>query len=97
MTWNVIVTSQFETWARNLRDSRARAAIALRNARAEAGNLGDRKSLGRGLWEMRITVGPGYRVYYCVRPERTFLLLIGGDKSSQSSDIQLARKLKSEL
>ena len=97
MTWNVIVTPQFETWARNLRDSRARAAIALRIARTEAGNLGDRKSLGGGLWEMRITVGPGYRLYYCIGPGRSILLLIGGDKSSQSRDIQLARNLKGEL
>ena len=97
MTWNVIVTSQFEVWARSLRDRRARGAIALRIARTEAGNLGDRKSLGRGLWEMRFMVGPGYRLYYCVRPGRSVLLLIGGDKSTQSRDIQLARNIKSEL
>ncbi len=97
MTWNVVVTSQFEIWASGLRDRRARSSIAVRLARAEAGNLGDRKSLGGGVWEMRIAVGPGYRLYYCLRADRTLVLLIGGDKSTQVSDIELARRIASDL
>ncbi|WP_335645762.1 type II toxin-antitoxin system RelE/ParE family toxin [Pandoraea vervacti] len=65
--------------------------MALRIRRAEAGNFGDSKSLGGGLWEMRIDHGPGYRVYYGRDGEITYLLVCGGGKSTQQADIARAR------
>lgn len=80
-----------------MRDLRARLAIARRIERATAGNLGDVKSVGGQVSEMRIDVGAGYRVYFTVRDGMVIVLLAGGDKSSQSADIQLARKLAKEI
>lgn len=65
--------------------------------RMAAGNFGDMKSLGRGLHELRIDVGAGYRVYFTRRYDRLIVLLAGGDKSSQTADILLARKMAKEL
>ncbi len=80
----------FEDWLTQLADVRAQAKIASRIDRLAAGNLGDCKSLRRGLCELRIDWGPGYRVYYAmIGPERV-LLLCGGDKRKQSSDIERA-------
>ncbi|MDQ6990133.1 MAG: hypothetical protein Q9M11_00180 [Mariprofundaceae bacterium] len=60
---------------------------------AQAGNLGDVKAVGSGVSEMRIFIGKGYRVYFCVRGEAILLLLCGGDKSSQQKDIEKAKVL----
>jgi putative addiction module killer protein len=80
----------FGEWLAALKDVRTRAKIAARIARMSAGNFGDCKSLGDGVWELRIDWGPGYRVYYA-RTERTcVLLLCGGDKRKQSADIRRA-------
>jgi putative addiction module killer protein len=69
-----------------------RARIAARVARFEAGNLGDAKVLGDGLWEARFMFGPGYRLYFGVHKGKLILLLLGGDKSSQRSDIAAAKR-----
>lgn len=61
------------------------------------GNLGDFKTLGEGISEMRIDVGLGYRVYFTLRGRKIVLLLAGGDKSSQDADIRRARKLAKEI
>lgn len=79
-------------WLERLKDRVAQAAIYVRIARAEAGNFGDRKSLGDGVTEMRIAVGPGYRLYYALEGQDVILLLVGGDKSTQSRDIRTAKK-----
>jgi putative addiction module killer protein len=80
----------FDEWLSELADTRAQAKIAVRINRLAAGNLGDCKSLGQGLYELRIDWGPGYRVYYSMIGSASALLLCGGDKRRQSSDIEKA-------
>lgn len=97
MSYLVKQTSLFTDWHGRLRDTRARIAIARRIERASLGNMGDSKSLGEGLSELRIDMGPGYRVYYTVRGEVVIVLLAGGDKSTQDADIRRARQLAKEV
>lgn len=97
MAYLIQQTDTFANWHTELRDLRARIAIARRIDRAAAGNLGDVKPVGEGVSEMRVDVGPGYRLYFTRRGELLILLLCGGDKSSQSRDIALAKKLAGEI
>lgn len=97
MNYRILQTSSFSSWLISVRDLRAKMAIARRIERAGAGNLGDVKSVGGRVSEMRIDVGPGYRVYFTTREAVVIVLLAGGDKSSQFSDIQQARKLAKEI
>ena len=90
-------TDEFSDWLRNLRDLRAKAKIATRIDRLALGNPGDVAPVGGGVSEMRIHYGPGYRVYFIQRGEDIVVLLCGGDKGSQASDIATAKKLASEL
>jgi putative addiction module killer protein len=80
----------FGEWLSELRDVRTRAKILARIDRLSAGNFGDCKTLRGGLFELRIDWGPGYRVYYAVVGKECVLLLCGGDKRKQSSDIKRA-------
>ncbi len=80
----------FDDWLSELADTRTQAKIAARINRLAAGNFGDCKSLGQGLYELRIDWGPGYRVYYAMIGKACVLLLCGGDKRKQSSDIERA-------
>jgi putative addiction module killer protein len=80
----------FDHWLTRLGDARAQAKIAVRIDRLVAGNFGDCKSLRQGLFELRIDWGPGYRVYYTMIRTVCVLLLCGGDKRKQSSDIDRA-------
>lgn len=93
MTYLVQQTEVFAKWHAALRDLRARVAIARRLERVAAGALGDVKSVGDGVSELRIDYGPGYRVYFTMRGGVLVILLCGGDKSTQSSDIKAAQKL----
>jgi putative addiction module killer protein len=77
-------------WWSKLRDHKARIAIDRRTYRLEQGNFGDHKYLKGGVSELRIDVGPGYRVYYAIDGMQIVLLLCGGDKSTQSADIEKA-------
>ena len=86
-------TDTFAFWLFHLKDLRGKAAIILRLRRLQAGNLGDAKSVGDGVTELRMDVGPGYRVYFTRRGKEIVLILAGGDKSSQTRDIALAKKL----
>ena len=86
-------TDQYKSWFDGLRDRRAAARIATRIDRLAEGNPGDVKPVGEGLSEMRIDYGPGYRVYYVQRGPSVLLLLVGGDKSTQTADIRIAKKL----
>lgn len=80
----------FMDWRRQLREMQAKIAIDRRITRVELGNFGDHKFCREGVWELRIDVGPGYRVYYAVAGSQVILLLLGGDKSTQSADINRA-------
>ena len=90
-------TDEFSNWLRDLRDIRARAKVISRIERLSLGNPGDVASVGDGISELRIHYGPRYRVYYVQRGEEIVVLLCGGDKSSQASDIRAAKKLAREL
>jgi putative addiction module killer protein len=89
-------TERFTHWIDSLRDAVGRARIQARIARLAAGNAGDVKPIGKGVSELRIDVGPGYRVYYMQRGEEFILLLAGGNKSTQQKDIQLALSMAQE-
>jgi putative addiction module killer protein len=80
----------FGDWLSRLRDARTRAKIVARIDRLSAGNFGDVKALRDGLFELRIDWGPGYRVYYALLGRSCVLLLCGGDKRKQVSDIKRA-------
>ncbi len=84
-------TDVVDEWIAGLADDRTEARIFARIERLSSGNFGDRKSLGGGLFELRIDTGPGYRIYYAMIGRTCVLLLCGGDKRKQSSDIQRAR------
>ena len=79
-----------QDWMDAVRDMRARVAILRRLERMKVGNFGDRKFCRDGVWELRIDTGPGYRVYYAQAGQTLVLLLCGGDKRSQRSDIERA-------
>ncbi|HEV2569017.1 type II toxin-antitoxin system RelE/ParE family toxin [Sphingomonas sp.] len=89
----VIESSEYSRWIRRLRDLRAQAVIDVRIRRLSLGNRGDVKSLGDGLYELRIHYGPGYRVYFSQFGTALVVLLVGGDKSRQERDIGKARQV----
>lgn len=90
-------TEKFAHWMDNLRDIRARARIQVRLDRLARGNAGDHKSVGGGVVELRIDYGAGYRVYYTYQKQTIIFLLIGGDKSTQQADIDMAQQLAKQL
>lgn len=86
-------TDEYRDWIDGLRDLSGRARILMRVDRLIHGNPGNHRNLESGVSELRVDVGPGYRVYYSKRGSRLLLLLAGGDKSSQSRDIAKAIRL----
>ena len=82
----------FAEWLRSIRDKTTRARIRTRLSRLRLGNFGDARSVGEGVYELRLDFGPGYRVYYGLADETVVLLLGGGDKRSQPRDIQEAKQ-----
>ena len=78
-------------------DREAKARINIRLRRITLGNFGDAKPVGEGVSELRITYGPGYRVYFTKQDDRIVILLCGGNKSSQPEDIAKAKELKKDL
>lgn len=90
-------TKIFANWLDKLRDIQARARVLVRIKRLAEGNTGDAKSVGEGVFELRIHYGPGYRVYYTKIGHEIVLLLAGGDKSTQSDDIRTALRLVHNL
>ncbi len=92
-TVRVEKTDEYAEWIDELKDQAGRARILMRVERLIAGNPGQHRNLTDGVAELKIDFGPGYRVYYSQRGTRLLLLLVGGDKSTQPKDIQLAIKL----
>jgi putative addiction module killer protein len=90
-------TENFAKWVDRLKDIRARARILVRIERLAAGNPGDSKSVGEGVSELRIDYGPGYRVYYKKQGSALIIILAGGDKRTQSKDINTALGLAKNL
>ena len=90
-------TEVFDVWLSALKDKIGRARITHRIRSAEHGNFGDCEPVGDGVFEMRVHVGPGYRVYYTRRGQVIYLLLLGGDKSTQKRDIKRAIEMAREL
>ena len=88
-------TKIFSEWLDRLRDRKAQARIVLRMAKMEMGLLGDYKSIGDGLSEIRIDYGPGYRLYFTKKNNVIIIILVGGDKSTQARDIAKAKLILS--
>lgn len=86
----------FSEWLVSLRDGKARAKIRVRLDRVSQGNLGDCRSVGEGVQELRIDYGPGYRVYFGQEGAAIVLLLCGGDKNTQAKDIETAKRYWNE-
>lgn len=86
----VIRTDVFDDWLKGLRDLKGRARVDMRIRRLADGNPGDVRPVGKGVSELRVDVGPGYRVYYATKGDEIILLLAGGDKSTQTRDIEKA-------
>jgi putative addiction module killer protein len=87
----------FAKWFGALKDRRTKDRIAQRIVRIQAGLAGDVKPVGAGVSELRVDYGPGYRIYFCRRGEDVILLLCGGDKSTQDSDIREAKAMAKEI
>ncbi|QWD59509.1 type II toxin-antitoxin system RelE/ParE family toxin [Polynucleobacter sp. MWH-UH35A] len=91
--FKVLETDNFREWLGGIKDLSTRIRLARRLDRARLGNLGDVKALADGVYEMREKFGPGWRMYYVLRGKTIIVVLGGGDKSSQVSDIKAAKKL----
>ncbi len=90
-------TNIFSQWLNKLKDIKGKVSILRRVDRMKYGNFGDYKYVGDGVSELRIAFGPGYRIYYTKQESQVIILLVGGDKSSQNSDIRKAKKILEEL
>jgi putative addiction module killer protein len=90
-------TTTYSSWFGRLRDKAAKVRIDIRIRRLSLGNPGDVKPVGEGVSELRVNVGPGYRIYFVQRREEFIVLLAGGDKSTQDQDIRDAKALARDL
>lgn len=90
-------TEAFDNWFKSLRDRKAKARIQARIDRLELGNFGDVAPVGEGISELRIHYGPGYRVYFTQCGQVFVVLLAGGSKNTQDSDIKKAKELSKQL
>ena len=95
--FTVLQTEEFQTWLDALKDTRAQVRIVARIRAAEAGNLGDWKTVGGEVSEMRVDTGPGYRLYFTRRGSVLIIMLAGGNKSTQNRDIKRAQKMLTQL
>ena len=94
--FELVKSAIFDTWFRSLRDVRAKARTAARLDRVADGNFGDVKPVGHGISELRIDYGPGYRVYFMQRGSVLVVVLAGGAKRTQHSDIQTSRRIAAD-
>ena len=95
--WTVVRSEVFDDWLAKLRDQRAVQAIEVRLRRFRRGIEGDVKPVGKGVEEVRLHIGPGYRLYFSRRSGLVVIMLCGGDKSSQGRDIKRAQQLSEEF
>jgi len=95
--FTVQLTESFQGWLDALTDMRAQLAIVRRLDRISTGNFGDSKTVGDHVSELRVNMGPGYRVYFTKRGNTVVIILAGGDKSSQTRDIKAAQRLAKEI
>ena len=94
--YTILRSATFDRWLGRLRDRQAVDRIVARLVAADDGYLGDVRSVGGGMSEMRIQYGPGYRIYFITRGAELIILLCGGDKDSQRRDIERARRMALE-
>jgi putative addiction module killer protein len=97
VTYTLLRSNEFDVWLRGLGARVGKARILARIDAAELGNFGDCAPVGEGMSEMRIHTGPGYRVYYAQQGAVVYLLLVGGDKSTQARDFKRAKRLLKEI
>ena len=90
-------TQEFRDWLDGLKDKRIQVRIVARLRQIAFGNLGDWKSVGGNVSELRLNIGPGYRLYFTRRQKVIIIMLAGGDKSSQKRDIPRAQRIAREL
>ncbi|MCA9448287.1 MAG: type II toxin-antitoxin system RelE/ParE family toxin [Candidatus Omnitrophica bacterium] len=95
--FEILQTDEYSRWFDTLKDRQARSRILTRIRRLSLGNPGDVRPVGRGVSELRINYGPGYRVYYIQTGEEVLLLLAGGDKRTQNRDIEKALQLAEQV
>lgn len=91
LMYTIKTLSEFDLWIDGLKDNMTRVRLARRLEKAARGNLGDVKSVGEGVCEMREFFGAGWRMYYVQRGDQIVVMLGGGDKSSQQKDIEVAK------
>ena len=96
MMYTILRSATFDRWLSRLRDRQGVDRIVARLLAAEDGHLGDVRSVGSGVSEMRIQYGPGYRIYFITRGAELIVLLCGGDKDSQRRDIERAKRMATE-
>jgi len=90
-------TESFKKWIQDMKDKVAQSIITARIRRISAGNFGDAKPIGDNVSELRIDYGPGYRVYFTRRVQEVVILLCGGDKSTQSRDIETSKRIAENI
>lgn len=95
--YKVFQTETYRKWFKKLRDNLAKQNITMRLERLKLGNFGDSKSVGDGVFELRIDVGKGYRVYFTNKDNKIVVILVGGDKSTQEEDIKTAKRMAKEI
>ncbi|WP_067094114.1 type II toxin-antitoxin system RelE/ParE family toxin [Marinomonas atlantica] len=95
--YNIKLTDEFDVWLNGLKDNITRLRLARRLEKASRGALGDVKSVGEGVFEMREHFGAGWRMYYVQQGDTIIIMLAGGDKSSQSRDIARAKQIAINL
>lgn len=93
----ILQTEEFSKWLKKLKDNLAKVAILRRIERLKQGNFGNSKSLGDYVFELRIDIGPGYRVYFKNKDSEIIILLLGGNKSTQEKDIATAKEIAKEV
>jgi len=97
MKYELRSTKNFSTWFAKLKDSAVKRKVLARLARVENGNFGDCKQIEVNLFELRLFFGSGLRIYYTIQGDKVVLLVTGGDKSSQSKDIEKAKNILKNL